>query len=175
MAVKVLVERRAGPPDWQRTERSAVRATAEVSVNRPIEDVWAFLSDVRNMERWVTGVSDVRQSSDGALAPGSAVESQYRYAGKTHDLKYVVAALEPARRLTLKATSGPFPLVWSVELRPVDGGTLVRNTVGAGADSFFTGVTFLVLWPLFRLGMKRGIRKDLERLKAALEEARPAA
>ncbi|MDP3061692.1 MAG: SRPBCC family protein, partial [Chloroflexota bacterium] len=171
MAVKVLVERRAGPPGWQRTARSAVRATAEISVNRPIEDVWAFLSDVRSMERWVTGVSGARQSADGPLAIGSSVESKYQYAGKTHDLKYVVAALEAASRLTLKATSGPFPLVWSVELRRSGGGTLVRNTVNAGADSFTTGVTFLLLWPLFRLGMKRGIRKDLERLKAALEEA----
>ena len=152
-----------------------MRANAEISVNRPIEDVWAFVSDVRNMERWVTGVSDARQSTDGPLATGSTVESQYQYAGKTHDVKYGVTALEAASRLTLKATSGPFPFVWSVELRRANGGTLVRNTVDAGADSFFTGVTFLLLWPLLRLGMKRGIRKDLERLKAAREEAPPAA
>lgn len=147
-----------------------MRASAEIGINRPIEDVWAFVSDVRTMDRWVTGVSGARQSSDGPLAVGSAVESQYRYAGRTHDIKYEVTALEPGSRLTLTATSSPFPLVWSVELRRADSGTVVRNTVDAGADSFITAIIFLLFWPLFRLGMRRGIRKDLERLKAALEE-----
>jgi ligand-binding SRPBCC domain-containing protein len=147
-----------------------VRASADIGINRPIEDVWAFVSDVRTMDRWVTGVSGARPTSGGPLTIGSSVESQYHYAGRTHDIRYEVTALEPSSRFTLKATSGPFPLVWSVALQRDGGGTMVRNTVDAGADSFITALIFLIGWPLFRFGMKRGIKHDLSRLKAALEE-----
>jgi len=57
-----------------------------------------------------------------------------------------------------------------VALQRDGGGTRLRNTVDAGADSLITALMFLAMWPMFRFGMKRGIRQDLKRLKAALEE-----
>lgn len=146
-----------------------MRATAETVVNRPNEQVWAFISDVKSMERWVTGVSDVKAPADGKLAAGATFQSAYRYAGHTHEVTYSVTAFAPGKRIAIRSIQGPFPFKWEVGLEPAGDGTRVRHTVDAGADSLVTAIMFAVMWPLMRYGMRRGLRKDLERLKEALE------
>ena len=39
-------------------------ATTSVEIERPIDDVWAFVTDIGNMPHWVDGVSEA------VLTPG---------------------------------------------------------------------------------------------------------
>ena len=66
-------------------------ATTSVEIERPIDDVWAFVTDIGNMPHWVDGVSEaiLTPEADAAasgLAVGTPFMSQYTYAGRTpHD------------------------------------------------------------------------------------------
>ncbi len=150
-----------------------LQATAQATIACPEDQVFAFVSAVENMERWVTGVSDVRRPTDAALAAGATFSSTYTYARRTHEIEYEVTAVEAPRVIAMQSLRGPFPFQSTLALAPVPEGTLVRNELRAGSDSAFTSATFVLLRPLLRALMRRRLRKELRVLKALLEDASP--
>ena len=152
-----------------------MKASTGVVIDRPIDEVFAFVAGVENMDRWVDGVTEPRRTSDGELGLGSTFASKYTWDTKTHDITYVVSAHDRPARYGVKSTSGPFPFELFLELESVGGGTWVTSTIDAGADSLATSVIFTLLGPVLRISMRKRLRKQLESLKAALESAQPAA
>lgn len=146
-----------------------MEATARAVVDRPIDDVWAFVSTVERMDEWVDGVSDVRRHDEGDLAVGSTFESKYTYRGETFDVEYEVTHLDPPHRLDVRSTEGPFPFAGSIRLVEAAGGTEVSNTIDAGSDSRATSVIFAVLGPLIRRLMRRRLATELDDLAAAVD------
>ena len=49
--------------------------TVVTVIGRPVEDVYAVLTDVAKIPLWTPGVREARQTSDGPLAPGSTMVS----------------------------------------------------------------------------------------------------
>jgi uncharacterized protein YndB with AHSA1/START domain len=145
-----------------------MKATAKIVVDRPIEEVWDYIADVENMERWVVGVSETAKVND-IDGVGARYESKYTYAGKTHDMAYEVTSFEPPTRFAITAPTGPFAFDAELELRETGQGTELTNVLDAGADSRFTTVMFTVLRPLMRWIMARQLKKELVTLKEDLE------
>ena len=90
-------------------------ATTSVEIERPIDDVWAFVTDIGNMPHWVDGVSEaiLTPEADAAasgLEVGTPFMSQYTYAGRRHTMEYVVTVLEPPGHYALESTEGPYPV-----------------------------------------------------------------
>lgn len=49
-----------------------MRASTSVIINRPVREVWDFIADLGNMDKWVSGVSDQQQTlMTNDLAAGS--------------------------------------------------------------------------------------------------------
>ena len=152
-----------------------MHATARTLVDRPIEDVWAYVADVEHLADWVDGVSDVRPPADDPVVAGSTFSSRYAYRGETFDVEYEVTAADPPRRLDLRSTAGPFPFAGSLRLAEVEGGTEVSNTLEAGSDGLATSVIFAVLGPVVRRLMRRQLARELEALASAVERGDAAA
>ena len=148
--------------------RLAIKGTVDVVVDRPIQEVWEFVSDFKNMEGWVDGVSDLKPP-EGELGIGSTFASKYTYGNRTHDITYEVTAFDPPLHIAMKSTSGPFPFEGTLTLEKWGDGTKVTNTIEAGSDSLFTTVTFVVLRPLIGMMMRKQLRKELRQLKAIVE------
>ena len=147
-----------------------MKATAETAIERPVQEVWDYVSDVANMDNWVDGVEGAHQVSEGSLGEGSVVESKYSYRGKTFDMVYEVIRYEPGRYLGMKSTEGPFPYDGLLELGEEGAQkTRVLNTIEVGTDSWFTSFMFTVLAPLMRSLMRRQLGKELSQLKGVLE------
>ena len=145
-----------------------METTARTVVDRPIEDVWAYVSDVENMEAWVEGVGDVRTGDEFELAAGSTFSSSYTYRGETFDVEYEVTTVEAPRRLDVRWTSGPFPFTGSIRLVEVADGTEVSNTIDAGSDGLATSFIFTAFGPVVRWMMRRQLAAELDRLGAAI-------
>ena len=150
-------------------------ATTSIEIERPIDDVWAFVTDIGNMPHWVDGVSDaaVTAGADAAasgLEAGTPFMSQYTYAGRRHTMEYVVTDLEPPGHYALKSTEGPYPVELTLRLDAAPGGAVrLTKTTRAGSDGVITSAMFLLLGPLLRRMMRKQMAKELARCKAACE------
>jgi uncharacterized membrane protein len=96
-----------------------------VTVERPIEEVFAFLADGENGPRWRSGVLDVERVS------GEGVGTRYRQGvkgpmGRRVAADYEVTEYAPPRALAFRATAGPVRPEGRYELEPAGAGTAVR-------------------------------------------------
>ena len=146
-----------------------MRASVDMVISAPIEEVWTFVSDLENMDKWVTGITEPQLTSEGEVRAGSTFTSQYTYRGKTFDMAYLVTEFSSLSRLAIESTSGPFPFEGIVDLRPTAGGTKVTSTIEAGADSVVTSLIFVLFGPLVRVMMRRQLLRELNTLKTILE------
>lgn len=146
-----------------------MKASTSMVITRPIAEVFAFVADPLHMDRWVSGVTEPQRSSSGDLGVGSTFASKYTYAGKTHDITYIVTAYESPRRYDVKSTSGPFPFEGRLDLVPVGTGTRITNTINAGSDSRATSIMFVLFGPILRRMMRQRLHKELDMLKAVLK------
>ena len=133
-------------------------------VDRPISEVWAFISDVEKMALWAKGVTETRLTSEGDVAPGSVFTGKFTHRGRTFDVRYTVTVCEPPSRFGIES-EGLLRYSGIMELEDVDGATRVTNTVETGAE----GAASRLMAGLFRWGMRRQLSKELGVLKRVME------
>ena len=151
-----------------------MKSSATIDINRPIDDVFAYIADPHNMEQWVVGVTDVQTSSDRPTA-GMQYTSNYTYGGRTEAMTYVVTGFESPTRYSIRG-EGPFPFEGELSLEPTATGTRVTNSIDAGSDSRFTTVMFTLFAPVMRRVMAKRLKAELVELKGELESpSRPEA
>ena len=146
-----------------------MRATAEIKINSPIDEVWGFVSNVENMGRWVEGIEDPTRTSDGDLGVGSTFHSKYNYRGKSFDMDHEVDSFDPPTSFGTRSIEGPFAYEGTLLLAESEGGTTVSNTIEVGSDSWMTTVMFAVFGPLTRRMMRGQLMKELKALEKELE------
>ena len=125
------------------------------------------------MDRWITGVTGPKWTSDSGSGVGSTFESHYTYAGRTHSVEYRTVELEPPGRMAMEWTSGPFPFESVTDLEPAAEGTRITHTIDAGANNRAIAVWFVLFGPILRSLMRRQLRKELQTLKEPLEADGP--
>ncbi|MFH5879870.1 SRPBCC family protein [Arthrobacter sp. NA-172] len=102
-------------------------AENEVSINRPANDVYAFLADGLNNKLWRPAVRSVALAS-GESGTQGAVYSQTLAGpgGRTIAGDYEITAAQPGKRLDFQVTAGPARPTGSFTLNENDGSTTVR-------------------------------------------------
>ena len=143
----------------------AIAGSASVLVNRPISEVWAFVSDLEKMDLWAKGVSEPRLASKGDVATGSTFTTKFTHRGRTFDVRYIVTVCEPPSRFGIKSNEGLVQYSGIMDLENVDGATRVTNTVETGAERAAGGL----MAGLLRWGMRRQLSKELGVLKRVIE------
>ena len=56
---------------------AAMKATAEIQIDKPINDVWSFVSNIENMDRWVDGIEAPKQTSESETGKGTIRRVSY--------------------------------------------------------------------------------------------------
>jgi len=135
-----------------------------VLVQRPRDEVAAFMFDPANDVRWTGGISSSRPAQPGLLVKGATVERTAKFLGRTFDYGYVVTRHEPARLVELKVDR-PFPMLVRYELEDAAAGTLVAIHASGAPGGFFGRVAS----PVMGRQVRKSISADLERLRACLE------
>ena len=146
-----------------------MRGSANIKVNKPIEEVWRFIADLGNSGQWLDGVSGVEPTSEGEIAPGATFTSKYRFDGKSHQVSYLLTAFEPPHRISYRVSGGPHPALNELELKSTGDSTKVNHLMEMDIDQRHIGAVFLGLGPIVRLTIMLKLRKDLKKLKARLE------
>jgi uncharacterized protein YndB with AHSA1/START domain len=141
--------------------------TTEVGgvINRPVEDVFAVLSDPENAPKWSLNAIEEKLTSPPPVRVGTTRRALVRsLGGGTTENHAVCTAFELNRRLAWKSTSGLVPFSVTVDMTPVDGATRLDSTWAFE----FHGPLRLVA-PLLQLMFKRAMQRDVENLKLLME------
>jgi carbon monoxide dehydrogenase subunit G len=153
---------------WARPpERTAMQIRKTIAVDKPINDVFDFLSDFTTTTEWDPGtVQTVRERGDGGV--GTEYLNTSRFLGRTTQLTYVVHELVSPRRIRLRGENRTVVATDTMTFNPVTGGTEVIYT----AEFAFKGLA-RYLAPLLRPALRRlgdqaeaGMRKALAALPA---------
>jgi len=114
-------------------------AKIEVStvINRPVEEVFAVLSDEENRPKWSATTLEVKKTSQGPIGAGTTWRGVDKIFGRQMERESVFTAYEPNRKITQQSTSGPVPFEVQFMYEPVEGGTRVIVIAEAQPRGFF--------------------------------------
>jgi len=138
-------------------------AQRSIVVNRPVEEVWAFVADGSTAPRWRPGVLDVEHVSghglgevwkQGVKGPG----------GRRIAADYEITAMDPPHLLAFRAIAGPVRPTGEYRLAAENGGTRVSFSLQAEVS----GWKKLVMGGAVQSTMNAEMA-NLDRLKALLE------
>jgi uncharacterized membrane protein len=131
----------------------------DVSVDRPVADVFAYVTDVRNVPEWQESAASAEWVEEG-----KRFRERRQFMGRTAELTLEVTALEPNRRFDVRTVSSPVSFEIRHTFEASDGGTVVHVHGKAklgGMLRFAAGMA--------KHQAERQFRSDFERLKAVLE------
>jgi uncharacterized membrane protein len=135
-----------------------------IVINRPVEAVWAYMSDFANLPQWNTGTIETRLISEPPVRKGSTYIWVGQFLGRRMEVTSEVTEFEPNRAWAYKSISGPFASTARYSLEPVNGGT--RVTISAEGD---VGGFFKLAEPVMAAMTKRQLEGTLANLKDILE------
>ena len=135
----------------------------EVRIDRPVDDVWAFLVDVDNLPRWDRGVARVEwKTGDGGV--GSTFDTLAH--GERGRMSYELTEVESRHHYAVVTRSSFFRLAeWRFLLDDIDGDTKVTCIC-----EFSLRRRYLAMAAVLRLIGGRAIRRDLEQLRLEVEQ-----
>jgi uncharacterized protein YndB with AHSA1/START domain len=145
-----------------------VNVEISVNIDRPVEEVFAYLSDVERIPEWNSMVDEV-VPSERPLRVGSTAHLKMRLLGRRIEATLEVVELEPNRRVVVM-TGAPISVTdtWTFEALGENRSRLIYNTVGD------TKGFFKLADPIVARVVKKQLTAQLETLKELLE-ARAAA
>jgi uncharacterized membrane protein len=142
-----------------------VRVEESIEINRPLQEVFNYVSDVDNYPRWMTHVLDVRKDTPGPPQQGDRFIVAIKSVGRRFETPYERSPYEANRCYTDRAVGGPIPNHrWHCTFEEVPHGTDLTRTVDAKP-----GGLLKLLEPLQKRAAGRQLRRDLRTLKNALE------
>ena len=127
-----------------------IRIERSVIINRPIELVFAFMTDIDNLSKWIPAVVKSEKSSPGPIGVGTTEREVFRsFFLLRGENTSVVTEYQPNKKIAWKTTSSLFP-PWET--------TYNFESVESG-----TKVTYILLWEL------KGLYKPLKPLVVFME------
>jgi uncharacterized protein YndB with AHSA1/START domain len=139
-------------------------------IERPVDEVFAFLVDPSKSADWTPGLTEARQTSDGPVGVGTTVLFIGKFLGRGFESLSEVTAFVPSERFTSKSTSGPFHLEVDYTLQAVDGGTRLATVYRGESHGFFK-----LAEPVIVRLAKKHFETAAENLKAMLAAGSPTA
>jgi uncharacterized membrane protein len=146
-----------------------IRIISQTTINKPVEEVFAFVADYRNDHRWRADVVSIRYLDESNTALGSRAVESLRTLGSTLVTESRCVEYEPGRKIVSQSVSGPVPVVATRLVEPADGGT--RLTYRLDADE--QGVLlYRLLRPVLLGWYQRKVDGYVQTLKRVLEAPR---
>ena len=133
-------------------------------ISRPVEEVFALLSNLENYPKWSSAFLEVQKTSEGPIGVGTTWRAVQKAFGQRLESEVEVTEYEPNRKIAQESTSGPIPSEVLLTFEPVEGGTRVSVALEAEVGGFFK-----LAEPLVKTMVKRNIETDFANLKDLME------
>src|SRR6185503_2743381 len=101
-------------------------AEETIVIDRPLGEVFAFVTDQRNTPQWQAGLLEVQRLTDGPSGVGTRHALVRSFLGRRMEATNEYTAFEADRLVTFKTISGP-PLEASYFFEPAGDGTRLTS------------------------------------------------
>jgi len=108
------------------------RSISEITIERPVEEVFAVLTDVEQTGRWFPGNVEEHWTTPPPHGVGSMRHAVVKMGGRTTENDATVVEYDPPRRAVMKGISANAPFVAALDFEPAGAGTHVVVTTEFG-------------------------------------------
>ncbi len=142
-----------------------VTVETSIAIDRPAEDVFAFVSDHTNAPRWQRGLLEVRRANDSPIGVGTRHTFVRTFMGRRLEASNEFTRYEPSRLVAFNATSNWLPGQGSYVVEPT--GRASARLI-ARVELRPSGL-FRLAGSLMAAALRREVEANLSDLKGLLE------
>jgi len=138
-----------------------------ITINRRVEEVFAYVTDTSNDPAWHTDILDARKTSEGPIGKGTMWHIRFKpFMGHSEGDTEVVT-FEPNRIEVLRGVMGPMQPTLTYLFEPANGGTRFTRRVQIKVSGMMRLMTPFMQW----IDAPRRNRRFAANLKRVLEES----
>jgi uncharacterized protein YndB with AHSA1/START domain len=141
-----------------------------ITINRPIEEVFAYVGEAGNGPKWQSALVEAKRITKGPLGVGAQYSSVRNFMGRRMESVMQYTTYEPNQKIVFKTISGSSPFVQTFLFEPVPGGTRLTTRLELETPGLMG-----LAKPLIASGLKREVDENFGILKDLLENQQPAA
>ena len=135
-----------------------------VIINRPAEQVYAYVTDIKNLPQWEPAILEAEQTSTGELGVGTTYRGVNKMMGMRMKWTATVNEYEPNKKWSETIISGSSRIDEYLSFDNIDGGT--KFTL---AYDMKAGGILKLLAPMITSTMRKQVKENLNNLKKILE------
>jgi len=139
-----------------------MKTSHSVIIHRPLAEVFAFVTDLRNETRWQPEIQSV--TVEGPLAAGATFRETRVTFGRRFDWRFRITSYDAPDHITIETIEGAAPYRGTRSFEAVGGSTRVTES----GELELPGL-LAIFTPLVQKLSKRPLRAAYERLKMLLE------
>ena len=136
-----------------------------VQINKPVEDVFAYTTNIDNTTKWQEGVESIEVEGDPNAVGGKYTEVR-KFLGREMKTTLEITAYESNTKWAAKVLEGPVPYEVVANYKSADGGTEVTMHIDGEPSGFFKLAQGAV-----QKQLDKSMEEDLQRLKDRVEAA----
>lgn len=130
-------------------------------INKSITEVWSYISDFSNADKWMTGVKNLRPKELGSIGKGSKLLFRSRGSERASE----ITAWDSPKTMELTSTQGGVTATYTYSLKSI--GDKTELTLKAGCIA--TGL-WKILHPIIVIAMRASDSKHPIQIKKAIED-----
>ena len=140
-----------------------------IVIDRPVEEVFAYVTNVLNDPAWHTDVLQARQVTEGTIGVGTVWHARFKPAMGISEGEMKVVTFEPNRMQVMKGDIGPMHPTLTYLLESSNGGTKFTRHVQISVSGWMK-----IMAPMMGMMLPKQNKGFLANLKRVLEERPPA-
>lgn len=102
--------------------------TDTLEVDRPLEEVFAFVGDFANTQEWDPGVASAQNVTVGPVGVGTKYDLQVVFGKRTLPMTYEVTEWDPPNRVVLRGEGSAVTAIDDIRFEPAGKGTRILYT-----------------------------------------------
>jgi len=136
-----------------------------ILVDRPMKDVFAFVSNPNNMSQWNSAVVSLQQSTPGAVGVGTKFKTVGEMMGRRIEGELQITIYEPDTKCGFQLQAGPMQVNLTLAFKMVGTGTKVSLNAQGNPGGIFKLAEGVMAGQV-----KSMMEGNLARLKTVLEK-----
>ncbi len=144
---------------------SKMKVQHAIYINLPVEEVFAYMSNLENLAEWSGFVLSSRKISSGETRIGTIIQCSIRILGTRFETAYEIVEYRLNHYFSYKSIMGIASSFTYIHFEPVEGGTQVLTDT----DIFFTGGYMGFDKALVTHAISHQLANDMQTLQDLLE------
>jgi carbon monoxide dehydrogenase subunit G len=139
--------------------------THSIEINRPVEQVFAYLDNPDNLKDWLSGLVEATMLTHDGPGVGAKMRQVFEEGGRRIEMIEETVVYEPNRRVKIKGTTAMFDMTADYTLHNIGG----RTRLDFAEEMHFKSIFLRLLAPLMAKSARKKMVEDFARLKANIE------